>query len=139
MSRPAIAEVDLQALLHNYRLAQEAAPDANTLAVVKANAYGHGALEVSRCLEPHVPALGVACIEEALALRADGIEKPILLLEGPFTQDEIETAASEGFWLMLENASQVQWVLDAEPSQALTIWLKLDTGMHRLEIGRAHV
>ena len=65
MARPAKALVNLQALRHNYQLAAELCAPGSTLAVVKANAYGHGAIEIAKALEPIVPAFGVACIEEA--------------------------------------------------------------------------
>lgn len=66
------AEVDLDAIRHNYRLARRQAPGAKAAAIVKANAYGHGAVAVARALEPEADAFGVACIEEALELRAAG-------------------------------------------------------------------
>lgn len=132
MARPAKATIDLNALRHNYQLACALAPDARSIAVVKANAYGHGASACARALEPLAPALAVACIEEALELRRAGIRKPILLLEGPFRADEIALAVEHNFWMMLSNSQQLQWVEDARPQQPLTIWLKADTGMHRL-------
>ncbi len=132
MSRPARAIIDLAALRANYRLAHSLAPQQNHLAVVKANAYGHGALRCAQALEPLAPAFGVACIEEALALRAGGIEKPILLLEGTFSDDEVLIAAEQNFWLMAENRTQIDAILAAPCTHPLRVWLKLDTGMHRL-------
>jgi len=58
MARPTTARVDLDALRHNYALAQSCTPGSCNLAVVKANAYGHGALAVARALEPLAPAMG---------------------------------------------------------------------------------
>ena len=69
MSRPTRAVIDLQALRHNYQLAQSLAPESKTIPMVKANAYGHGAVKVSQALADIAPAFGVACIEEALELR----------------------------------------------------------------------
>lgn len=132
MSRPTIAHIDLDALRHNYALAQSCTPGSCNLAVVKANAYGHGALAVARALEPLAPALGVACLEEARELRQGGIEVPILLLEGPFEADEVNEAAALNCWLMLENATQLQWVIAATLSSPIAVWLKIDSGMHRL-------
>ena len=132
MARPAKAIIDLEALRHNYQLACRLAPQAQSIAVVKANAYGHGAVACARALEPIVPALAVACIEEALELRDAGICKPILLLEGPFKADEVALAEQHNFWMMLSNREQLAWVCDAQPQQPLTIWLKADSGMHRL-------
>jgi alanine racemase len=132
MSRPAKAIVDLAAIRHNYQLAQRLAPNAKTLGVVKANAYGHGAAAVAKTLEPLAPVLAVACIEEALELRAADISKPILLLEGPFTDDEVVIASRENFWLMASGIEQVQRIADAQISKPVTVWLKADSGMHRL-------
>ncbi len=132
MARPAKALVNLQALRHNYQLAAELCAPGSTLAVVKANAYGHGAVEVAKALEPIVPAFGVACIEEALELREAGISQPILLLEGTFTADEFAIASKQQFWLMLENETQFAALEACDLKQAVKVWLKVDTGMHRL-------
>ncbi|MEH6550166.1 MAG: alanine racemase [Pseudomonadales bacterium] len=134
MARPAQAIIDLAALRHNYLLAQSLSGDGQVLAVVKANAYGHGAVEIARALEPLAPALGVACIEEAMELRNAGIQCPILLLEGTFTADEVEVASAQSFWLMVENTQQVEAILGASIEAPVRVWLKIDTGMHRLGI-----
>lgn len=130
--RPSQAIIDLDALRANYRLAASLAPQSQTMAVVKANAYGHGAVAVARALEPLVPAFAVACSEEALDLRSAGIAKPILLLEGFFSQDEIALAAANNFWLLVENEHQVEALAKTALPTPLTAWLKIDTGMHRL-------
>lgn len=132
MSRPCHAQIDLQALRDNYRLACELAPAAQAVAVVKANAYGHGAVEAAKALEPLAPVLGVACIEEALELRSAGIVKPILLLEGIFSADEVSIASEQNFFLMVENLEQIEAIIQAELSKPVCCWLKIDTGMHRL-------
>lgn len=132
MARPSQALIDLTALVHNYRLAKGMAPDASTMAVIKANAYGHGAVAVARTLEPLAPAFGVACLEEGLLLREAGITKPLLLLDGFFSQEELVVAAENTLWLMIENRRQLQWLLSAKPGKPVTVWLKVDTGMHRL-------
>ncbi|WNC70517.1 alanine racemase [Thalassotalea psychrophila] len=134
MARPTKALISQSALCHNYQVAQELAPNSNNLAVVKANAYGHGAVVIASILEPLVPAFGVACIEEALELRAGGISKPILLLEGIFSNDEVEIAVTNNFWIMVDNSQQADWVLNANISQPVNVWLKVDTGMHRLGV-----
>lgn len=132
MSRPTRAVIDLQALRHNYQLAQSLAPDSKTMPMVKANAYGHGAVKVSQALSDIAPAFGVACIEEALELRSAGIKQPILLLEGAFDAAELKVAATKGFWVMVENHQQKQAIIDADLALPLTVWLGVDTGMHRL-------
>ena len=88
--RPARALIDLDALRHNYRLARELANGAKALAVIKADAYGHGAVRCAQALEREADGFAVACIEEALELRAGGIQAPVLLLEGIFEADELQ-------------------------------------------------
>jgi alanine racemase len=132
MSRPTSAIIDLKALRENFYLAQQLAPNSKSMPMVKANAYGHGMIEVANALADSAPGFGVACIEEALALRKANIKQPILLLEGPHSADEIGIAEKHGFWLMLENHNQLQAILSAHLSNPISVWLKLDTGMHRL-------
>ena len=132
MARPTRALIKLQALRHNYRLAQTLTGSGHAMPIVKANAYGHGAIEVARALEPDAPALGVACIEEAVELREAGIRKPILLLEGFFDREELALAAEQDFWLMLQNNWQLEALRQSADSKPAVVWLKIDTGMHRL-------
>ncbi len=132
MSRPAKALLDLKALRHNYQLANGLAPHSQNMAVIKANAYGHGAISVAHALKDLVPAFGVACIEEAIELREAGIETPIHLLEGAFTPDEIDIAAEQNFSLAVVNQEQKRAILNAKPSTPLSVWICVDTGMHRL-------
>lgn len=134
MTRPAQALLDFAALRHNVGLARELAPHSRLMAVVKANAYGHGAVSVARALEPLVDALAVACLEEALELRHSGIALPILLLEGVFAPDEWAVAAAEGCWVMLDNTVQLAWLEQASLPRPVQTWLKVDTGMRRLGV-----
>lgn len=131
MSRPAEALINLSALRHNYLLAAQQS-DARAIAVVKANAYGHGAVEVARALADLAPAFAVAAIEEAQELRRAGITQPILLLEGPFSPDELALAAEQNFWLMLCDPSQVDMVMQTPVEGELTLWVGFDSGMHRM-------
>lgn len=132
MSRPTRAVIDLAALRHNFAFAQELAAGGLAMPIVKANAYGHGAILVARELDAVAPAFGVACIEEAMELRSAGVRSPILLLEGFFSAEELQLAEQHDFWLMVQNPEQVAALAAANPSTPLTVWLKLDTGMHRL-------
>lgn len=100
--------------------------------MVKANAYGHGAIKIAQALADLAPAFGVACIEEALELRSAGIKQPILLLEGAFDAAELKVAATKGFWVMVENHPQKEAIINADLALPLTVWLGVDTGMHRL-------
>lgn len=130
--RPTRAIIDLDALRHNYGVAVELSGSGQAMPIVKANAYGHGAIAVARALDPLAPALGVACIEEAMELREAGVEKPILLLEGFFNAEELELASEYNFWLMVQNDWQLAALDEARLPSPVTCWLKIDTGMHRL-------
>lgn len=132
MSRPARARIDLDALRHNLRYAKGLAGPSRMVAVVKANAYGHGAVAVGRALAGEVDTLGVACLEEALELRESGVQSPILLLEGVFSPEEIPLVDRNHLALVVHSLEQLRWVLEARPERPLDCWLKVDTGMHRL-------
>lgn len=134
MARPNQARLNLAAARHNIALARELAPRARVMAVVKANAYGHGAATMAGALEPHADALAVACTEEALELRESGITAPILLLEGVFEPDELAIADRAGLWVTIDNDTQLQWLEAARLEHPLRCWLKVDTGMHRLGV-----
>lgn len=137
MARPLVAEINLAALRHNYQLALDSSPDGTAVAVVKANAYGHGAVAVAGALADLAPAFAVACIEEADELVAAGIRQSILLLEGFFTADELPRIMRHGYEIVLHAVWQLEELerfLARTPvaAAALNIWLKVDTGMHRL-------
>lgn len=134
MARPSHARLDLCALRHNVDVARSLAPDSRLMAVVKANAYGHGAAVIASELAPLVDALAVACIEEAIALRDHGIVAPILLLQGVFEEAELSMAAQLDLWVTIANEQQLCWLEQARLVQPLQCWLKLDTGMHRLGV-----
>jgi alanine racemase len=132
MARPSRAIINLRALRHNYQLAQTLSGAGKAMPVVKANAYGHGILHVAKALQDQAPALGVACIEEAIELRDAGVVIPILLLEGFFSKEELALAADLDFWLMIQSDWQLHAVCNTRCSKPLVAWLKIDTGMHRL-------
>lgn len=129
--RPARALIDLEALRHNYRLAREIS-GARALAVVKADAYGHGATRCAAALEGEADGFAVACIEEALELRYAGIRKPILLLEGFFEESELGLIDQHQLWCVVHTTWQVEAIERARLARPLQVWLKLDSGMHRV-------
>lgn len=131
-ARPLRARIHLDAIRHNYRRAKSLAPRSRALAVVKANAYGHGAIAVARALADEADGFAVACVEEALELRESGIQGPMLLLEGVFSPDEIALVERAGLAMVVHCREQLDWVLNAHPSRRLDCWIKLDTGMHRV-------
>lgn len=129
--RPARALIDLQALRHNYQLARETA-GAKALAVVKADAYGHGAVRCAQALEAQADGFAVACIEEALELREAGIGGPILLLEGFFEASELALIVEHDLWFVVHSLWQLDAIEQVSISKPLNVWLKLDSGMHRV-------
>ncbi|KAF1068108.1 MAG: Alanine racemase, catabolic [Pseudomonas citronellolis] len=129
--RPARALIDLEALRHNYRLAREVSA-ARALAVIKADAYGHGAVRCAQALQDEADGFAVACIEEALELREAGIRAPILLLEGFFEASELELIERHDLWCVVHSAWQLDAIERARPARPLNLWLKMDSGMHRV-------
>lgn len=125
------AIINLNALKHNQQALQKRAPDSQILAVLKANAYGHGMVKIAQTLSP-VYALGVARLNEALLLREAGISTPIVLLEGFFHADDIEILVKYDLQTVIHSEQQLDAIIDCKRKISLKIWLKLDTGMHRL-------
>lgn len=132
MARPLIADIDLDALRHNYRLARSLAPDSQAVAVLKADAYGHGLVACARALAGLAPAFAVACLEEAEVLREAGITAPVVLLEGIFEASELERVEALGLWMAVHSDWQVEALLAYRPARPIPVWLKVDSGMHRL-------
>ncbi|ART63930.1 alanine racemase [Kushneria marisflavi] len=133
--RPLTAHIDLDALRHNYLQARRCAPQARAMAVLKANAYGHGAAACAAALGDLAPAMAVACLEEGQALRAHGIKCPIVLLEGFFEVSELDEIITGGYWSVLHTPWQVEALLERLahwPQHRLTVLIKCDSGMHRL-------
>ena len=130
MQRQTAAYIDLDAMRANLALATSLAPSSRILAVIKADAYGHGILEVARALGDAVPMFGVATVDEAITLRDGGIDNEILVLEGVMSQDACEEAAARDIVTMLHSAEQVELLKDT----GISAWVKVDTGMHRLGI-----
>ncbi len=99
-------------------------------AAVKAEGYGHGLARVARALD--ADAFAVACIEEALTLREAGVARPILLLEGVLEAAELPLCARHGFDIAVHHPEQARMLEMARLERPVRIWLKIDTGMHRL-------
>jgi len=135
--RPTFAEINMDALRHNLRSAREfIGNEVKIMAVVKANAYGHGAIECARVLESEgVDWFGVALIEEAVELRGAGISKPILCLGGCSTGDERNLLEFNITPVLfnLEQAGALQ-IAASDAGQIMRVHIKIDTGMGRLGI-----
>lgn len=133
MTKPlTYAEIDLKALGDNYRhLKEKLTGSAKMAAVIKANAYGHGALQVARvALEAGAAMLIVARLNEALVLREGGIEAPLLIL-GSIQREEVATAAASHLTLSVNSLQDAQ-VLSAAAPQKIKVHIKVDSGMGRL-------
>lgn len=129
--RPLLATVHLDALRHNLRIAKLCAPKSKIMAVVKANAYGHDLTYAAMGLAA-ADGFAVLGLNEALALRAEGYQQVILLLEGVFTADELEEAAKNDVALVVHSAVQVEMLEQSRLARQISIFLKLNTGMNRL-------
>ncbi|HYE58267.1 MAG TPA: alanine racemase [Rhodothermales bacterium] len=134
---PTIARVDLAALVHNARLLAAHAAPACLMAVVKANAYGHGAAACARALESDgVEAFAVATTAEALALREAGVRGRILVFGAPF---EADLAAATAHALEVNACSLGAVERIVHSGAALRVHVKVDTGMHRLGLAPEEV
>jgi alanine racemase len=127
--------LDLDALVHNFHRIQTFAPQRSILAMIKANAYGHGIVAMAQALE-QAQAFGVACFEEGLKLREAGIKNPIVLMEGLFHPDEVKEAAHYDFTLVVHQREHVDILEHANATlkHKFFIWLKVNTGMNRLGV-----
>ena len=131
MARPTKLKIDKEALLHNVARVRAYAPKSALMAMVKANAYGHGLECVAQVIHPFVDFLGVACIEEAYRLRACHIKTPIVLMEGVFDVSEIADVLHYDLELVIHDPAQLRFLMKPL-SKKIKVWIKLDTGMHRL-------
>ena len=127
------AEISLGALVHNFNVVKSKVPESKIISVVKANAYGHGLVQVAKALNDS-DAYAVARIEEALALRSAGITKPIILLEGFFNEDDVPVLVANNLTVALHCTELLEQIERAEVPSPINAWLKLNTGMHRLGV-----
>ncbi|ADE16549.1 alanine racemase [Nitrosococcus halophilus Nc 4] len=125
------AIIDLSALRHNLQRVRELVPRSRVMAVVKADGYGHGLKRIAQVLaEAH--AFAVARLGEALVLRQAGYRGDIVLLEGIADKEELQLAAAYHLTLVVHEATQLDLLWQAPVNAPLSVWLKVDTGMHRL-------
>jgi alanine racemase len=125
------ATVDSGALRHNLKVVRQWAPKSRVMAVIKANAYGHGLIAVARALES-TDAFAVARVDEGLTLREAGINTPTVLLEGVFDREQLDAAKAANFELVVHTAEQIELLRTAAAGASFKVWLKLDSGMNRL-------
>lgn len=130
MPRPIQAHIDFAALKNNLRVVRRLTTS-RVMAVIKANAYGHGLLQVAHALE-EAEGLALLDVRDAVHLREAGCRQTILLLEGFFSPAELPMLAEYDLATVIHSAQQLDW-LDAYPRRhALFVWLKVNSGMNRL-------
>jgi alanine racemase len=125
------AVIDTRALRHNLEVIRSRAGAARVMAVVKANAYGHGLTAAARALTD-ADAFAVARLEEGIALRSAGIRQPVVLLEGVFTAEQLHAAAAQQLDFVVHDALQLELLEEARNAHRFVLWVKVDTGMNRL-------
>ncbi|QIC14634.1 alanine racemase [Providencia vermicola] len=132
--KAATALINRRALRHNLQRVRELAPHSRLIAIVKANAYGHGLTEVSTGIEDLVDGFGVARLKEALALREKGITAPIVLLEGFFEHSDLPLLVTHRIDTVIHCIEQLEMLENVQLAMPIKVWMKLDTGMHRLGV-----
>ena len=126
----ATARIDTDALRYNLGQIKKRAPASKVMAVIKANAYGHGMVPIAHALTD-VDSLAVARIEEAIQLREAGIACPIVVLEGVRNSDELGLVGQHGLAMVVHCREQIT-LMEQNSGTVVDLWLKLDTGMNRL-------
>lgn len=132
MSRPIHATIHLEALRHNYAVAKAAAPRSKVLAVVKANAYGHGLERAYQALGTVADGFATLELDGAVRLRERGFKGPILLLEGFFEASELDVIAGHDLSVAVHHEGQLAMLEAATLARPLDVWFKINTGMNRL-------
>lgn len=130
--RPTYLHINTDALLHNLSVIQAKAPKSKVIAMVKSNAYGCGLEFVVKALDGKVASFGVACLAEALAIRSWGIQTPCLIFQGMHQAEEWQLASRMGFEVVVHHKPQLEWLLQRPLEKPVKVWIKMNTGMHRL-------
>ncbi|MCF6226560.1 MAG: alanine racemase [Xanthomonadales bacterium] len=126
-----LARIDLNALTHNISVIAKLAPQSLLMAVVKANAYGHGLASITPALAT-ADAAGVATLEEATTLRANGWQGRLVLLQGFANVAELDAAIELETEVVVHQHSQLELLATRRDSFKQRLWIKLETGMNRL-------
>jgi alanine racemase len=131
MTRPACVVIDRRAAKVNLARVRTLVPHQKVMAIIKANAYGHGLKRMAEAFHD-ADAFGVACLEEARVLREAGIQQPIVLLEGPFSDNELSELQRLSIETVVHHEEQVRMLELLSHGGPIPVWIKIDTGMHRL-------
>jgi alanine racemase len=132
MTRTAYAVIHLEAIAHNVQQVRLAAPNSKIMAVIKANAYGHGLLRVAQALNGLVDGFAVARVQEGVRLRKSGFQQRIVVLEGFTEREELQSLLNYDLEASLHSPHQLEILTNQTESKQLGVWVKLDTGMNRL-------
>ncbi len=127
------AHINLKALRHNLERVRQAAPNSKIMAVIKANGYGHGMLQIAEVLE-QADAFAVARLSEAMQLRQAGVEKEIVVLEGFQAANDIIQFSQHDLQPVIHHLFQIELLQQTRLEQPIAVWLKIDTGMHRMGV-----
>ena len=130
-NRHARISIDLEAIRHNYRLLKKLSGNKNLIAVIKADAYGHGATEVAKTL-PNADAFAVAAVGEAVALRKAGVTQKIIVLGGYIRNQELQTCIEYQLDPVIHQQFHLDHLLNHPDLNDLQVWVKIDSGMGRL-------
>ena len=137
ISAAAYIELNIPALQHNVRKVRGYAPESKLMAVIKANAYGHGLIKIANYLAEDVDAFAVARLDEAIRLRESQIKGRIIVLQGFSQHEELEALQRYQLEAVIYSEAQIEVLESANLQEALTVWLKIDTGMNRLGVSPA--
>lgn len=132
MSRGTKAIINQAAWRHNFQVVKKNAQQAKVWSVVKANAYGHGVAYAVEALKDLTDGFAVATLAEGIALRELGIENPILLLEGITFAEHLADVIAHNFQTVVHCHEQLDFFHDLKATESVTLWLKLDSGLHRI-------
>lgn len=130
-------EIDTDALLHNFNKVRELAPNSKVLAMVKANAYGHGSVVVAETLKD-ADAFGVARVDEALQLRRAGIKQPIVLMGGLFFKEDLDLVEEFDLDILVHDFFQIEMIQNRQRPYRFRVWMKINTGLNRLGFDPEH-
>ena len=137
MRRSAEAQIDFNALKHNFQRVKQFAPNSKVMAVIKADAYGHGMLQCAKALHD-ADGFAVAAISEAVALRESGIAQPVTVFQGFQNKQQLEQMQAMDLRPVIYQSWQVE-MLEQQPLNNLSVWLKVNTGMNRLGVSTEQV
>ncbi len=130
--------IDLAALKHNVSMARKAAPYSKLMAVIKANAYGHGMLDIAKALSD-VEGFAVARIDEAIKLREAGVTQTIMVFTGFLSADEVRQFSHYDLDAVIHSEYQLELLNASAAVKPLSVWLKINTGMNRLGVDSSAV